>query len=307
MLSSPRSMRAKSGFTLIELLVVIAIIAILAAILFPVFAQAREKARQTSCISNEKQCTLAILQYVQDYDENYPLVGCPQWGNDPTGYLYPFGYRTYSWQNLVQPYVKNWGVFICPDSSMVNGNELASMDPFQNYAFMMNAGVHGYANYIDYWWTGSGVAAAWNALGGASTDIQDGWGSSSVTVATPSATLASVAAPANMTLITEGGEFSGWTDYPYQYPTGNGAEWGSGSTYSSDYTNYRSAGPVGFHMITGSGEFDKWCWQFQNNEVAYIVVGFADGHVKTMPMHAYMGTRLTAAGQRVLQYLWPPE
>jgi prepilin-type N-terminal cleavage/methylation domain-containing protein len=60
------------GFTLIELLVVIAIIAILAAILFPVFAQAREKARQTSCLSNEKQLGTAISMYVQDYDETYP-------------------------------------------------------------------------------------------------------------------------------------------------------------------------------------------------------------------------------------------
>jgi len=62
----------KRGFTLIELLVVIAIIAILAAILFPVFAKVREKARQTSCLSNEKQLGLAITQYVQDYDEKLP-------------------------------------------------------------------------------------------------------------------------------------------------------------------------------------------------------------------------------------------
>jgi len=60
------------GFTLIELLVVIAIIAILAAILFPVFAKVREKARQTACLSNQKQLGLAVMQYVQDYDESYP-------------------------------------------------------------------------------------------------------------------------------------------------------------------------------------------------------------------------------------------
>ncbi|WP_395145752.1 prepilin-type N-terminal cleavage/methylation domain-containing protein, partial [Armatimonas sp.] len=64
----------KRAFTLIELLVVIAIIAILAAILFPVFAQAREKARQTSCLSNQKQIGLGVMQYVQDYDETYPTA-----------------------------------------------------------------------------------------------------------------------------------------------------------------------------------------------------------------------------------------
>ena len=64
--------RHESGFTLIELLVVIAIIAILAAILFPVFAQAREKARATSCSSNIRQAGLALMQYTQDYDERYP-------------------------------------------------------------------------------------------------------------------------------------------------------------------------------------------------------------------------------------------
>ena len=71
----------RSGFTLIELLVVIAIIAILAAILFPVFAKAREKARQTSCLSNIKQIALAGLMYTQDYDERFPGHGCV-W-NDP--------------------------------------------------------------------------------------------------------------------------------------------------------------------------------------------------------------------------------
>ncbi|MFQ3611150.1 MAG: DUF1559 domain-containing protein [Fimbriimonadales bacterium] len=87
----------RRGFTLIELLVVIAIIAILAAILFPVFAQAREKARQTTCASNLKQIGLAIMQYVQDYDEFYPPS---QTGGGSTGIIQ----RT--WYTLVDPYVK---------------------------------------------------------------------------------------------------------------------------------------------------------------------------------------------------------
>ncbi|HEY3330876.1 MAG TPA: DUF1559 domain-containing protein [Capsulimonadaceae bacterium] len=106
-----------AGFTLIELLVVIAIIAILAAILFPVFAQAREKARATACISNLKQIGLGFAQYEQDYDEAVPC-----------------GTRTYGmgggWAGQVFPYVKSTGVFLCPSdtgkddviSYAVNGN-----------------------------------------------------------------------------------------------------------------------------------------------------------------------------------------
>ncbi len=89
------------AFTLIELLVVIAIIAILAAILFPVFAQAREKARQTTCLSNLKQINLGVQQYVQDYDESFPRLA-----------VYPAPaprqpWATYTWQDAVGPYIKN--------------------------------------------------------------------------------------------------------------------------------------------------------------------------------------------------------
>ncbi len=98
----------RKGFTLIELLVVIAIIAILAAILFPVFARAREKARQASCLSNVKQIQLAILMYVQDYDEKFFL------GRQTMGGRY------YYWYHMVQPYVKNNQIWYCPshDKSM---------------------------------------------------------------------------------------------------------------------------------------------------------------------------------------------
>jgi prepilin-type N-terminal cleavage/methylation domain-containing protein/prepilin-type processing-associated H-X9-DG protein len=107
----------RSGFTLIELLVVIAIIAILAAILFPVFAQAREKARAITCVSNEKEIGLAMLQYVQDYDETFPLLSY----NDNGSYG-----GTHEWSYTINPYVKSgntyassWnvigGVFAEPD------------------------------------------------------------------------------------------------------------------------------------------------------------------------------------------------
>jgi prepilin-type N-terminal cleavage/methylation domain-containing protein/prepilin-type processing-associated H-X9-DG protein len=105
----------KKGFTLIELLVVIAIIAILAAILFPVFAKAREKARQSSCASNVKQLALSILSYKQDFDETYPLswpVTAPQ--GTPGTRSNSCGTYNYWWMDLLAPYVKNEQVFHCP-------------------------------------------------------------------------------------------------------------------------------------------------------------------------------------------------
>jgi len=103
----------KRGFTLIELLVVIAIIAILAAILFPVFAKAREKARQSSCLSNMKQIGLGVMQYVQDYDERFPRG---------SGYTAPatlianYG----EWYMTCEPYMKNTQIMHCPSSSNTN-------------------------------------------------------------------------------------------------------------------------------------------------------------------------------------------
>ncbi|MEN6544620.1 MAG: DUF1559 domain-containing protein [Armatimonadia bacterium] len=99
----------RHGFTLIELLVVIAIIAILAAILFPVFAKAREKARQTSCLNNIKQITLGVLQYVQDYDERFVDDSAIPGNPVPVGGIC-------SWRFKIQPYIKNWQVFNCPSS-----------------------------------------------------------------------------------------------------------------------------------------------------------------------------------------------
>ncbi len=101
-------MKKKSGFTLIELLVVIAIIAILAAILFPVFAKAREKARQTNCMNNLKSLGTAIMMYSQDYDELYPFAYLD------TTYL--AGGTATNWYGNLQPYIKNTQIYLCPSA-----------------------------------------------------------------------------------------------------------------------------------------------------------------------------------------------
>jgi prepilin-type N-terminal cleavage/methylation domain-containing protein/prepilin-type processing-associated H-X9-DG protein len=121
--SKKRLAAPNTGFTLIELLVVIAIIAILAAILFPVFAQARAKARQAACLSNLKQISTGLMMYTQDYDETLP-------GNElntdpgidrPLGFMEPPvpGIRASlrNWGRDVQPYLKNTQVYICPQTS----------------------------------------------------------------------------------------------------------------------------------------------------------------------------------------------
>ncbi len=102
-----RTPAARKAFTLIELLVVIAIIAILAAILFPVFAQARDKARQTACLNNEKQIGLGILQYIQDYDESFPISCVTIPVPPPAGAIV-------GWVDATQPYIKSYAVFQCP-------------------------------------------------------------------------------------------------------------------------------------------------------------------------------------------------
>lgn len=131
--SQVTSKSAKRAFTLIELLVVIAIISILAAILFPVFARARENARRTSCLSNMKQIGLGLMQYTQDYDERYPLSsycnnsGCSDADvavpNTPSSFFRPYaggGYGNHqTWMDFIYPYVKSIQLFVCPSSKAV--------------------------------------------------------------------------------------------------------------------------------------------------------------------------------------------
>jgi prepilin-type N-terminal cleavage/methylation domain-containing protein/prepilin-type processing-associated H-X9-DG protein len=148
---------ARRGFTLIELLVVIAIIAILAAILFPVFAQARAKARQVSCLSNQKQLGTAFMMYAQDYDENFPAV---RFGNlnvpNQTGwpwevYSQAQGYPTNSYgfmgvfTHAVMPYIKNTQLLQCPGGTKTNRWEGTNGMSYAYNEYMYDAN-RGYAS-----------------------------------------------------------------------------------------------------------------------------------------------------------------
>lgn len=125
----------RRGFTLIELLVVVAIIAILAAILFPVFAKARENARRTACVSNLKQIGLAFLQYTQDNDERYPLSSFPS--------------NQTSWTVSAQPYIKNIQLFHCASDDSTRWDTPVA-PPTSNYyttSYIMSAWFAGTAKY----------------------------------------------------------------------------------------------------------------------------------------------------------------
>lgn len=147
----------KRGFTLIELLVVIAIIAILAAILFPVFAQAREAARTSSCLSNIKQLSLGAMMYVQDYDEHFWAWN---WGFDCNGGNAGLPRNSNAfWTMAIYPYVKNTQVYQCPDDILQwddawsnNAGQSCSDDNGANDLFAPGPGVY-------YWDTGN---AKWN-------------------------------------------------------------------------------------------------------------------------------------------------
>jgi prepilin-type N-terminal cleavage/methylation domain-containing protein/prepilin-type processing-associated H-X9-DG protein len=125
----------KPGFTLIELLVVIAIIALLAAILFPVFARARENARRISCLSNQKQIGLAFMQYSQDYDERLP----PYTGNDQVSRSDYAGLAQYGWAVLLDPYAKSVQVFQCPSDKVKPG--IGTSGNYSDYVYNYNIGV----------------------------------------------------------------------------------------------------------------------------------------------------------------------
>ena len=240
----------RSGFTLIELLVVIAIIAILAAILFPVFAQAREKARQASCLSNEKQLATAVLMYSQDYDELFP-TGVQE------------GWWDCTWYRIVAPYVKNDNVFKCPSDP-----DLAlSTSP------------------MDYSWTISRFSYVSNGL---MADRGQGWtvyglmGMSQSWMASTTASQADVKKPSETIMLAE--RVHKWNNEA-TYP-GNNLMWGPGAIVTNvnwwDTSGSPSLIPDGSRAATPAGDptGPNGCILPAHQSMSNFA--FADGHVKAM-------------------------
>jgi len=266
--------KSRTGFTLIELLVVIAIIAILAAILFPVFAKAREKARQASCVSNVKQLALSVIMYAQDYDETFPpnyaesptepLGDHNEWLDDTGTYFYwgyPAGPYLVSWQGLIYPYTKSLEVANCPDTPSGIGDHVGIGSYGANVNVMgIPATLHG-----------SGATNSWDG----SNYVPQGWCGSK--------TDAQVSDPAGTYLIMDYGDATAsWatTFNPYNcdYLPGTGS-FPDAAAYAAANAADAPGSDAGGWIGDPHGNLTDF---LTGRHSGGVVVGFADGHAKWM-------------------------
>lgn len=292
-------MKLRKGFTLIELLVVIAIIAILAAILFPVFAQARDKARSASCLSNLKQVATASLMYVQDYDETIMPARTQADFKSANGAACNRGFSP--WVVLIQPYTKNWTMMRCPsqpeDPFDIWGTNASSI-PECNWALWPSYGIN------------------WNYLQKTTGDnagcVENGWCPGGL----PNISIAQIKSPAATVFCTDTkavGTSTGWfssfvVDSPacnqdyrnnaWYCGTYSNHGWGTGNTVgeTNNFAGGKGGGTGLFHARHNGG----------GN------VAFCDGHTKWMTPGALAAgtnwTKNSAVGAVTItdlnQYLW---
>jgi len=285
---NPTANQARKGFTLIELLVVIAIIAILAAILFPVFAKVREKARQTSCLSNMNQIAKATIQYVQDNDETYyphrfncdangnPFNGtaagtCSAYtsGQYPSAGLDAESSKRIYWMYLIQPYIKSYAVFKCPS------NPAAFTSDTDKSRLFVPAGVNGAIGY-DYGGQNSyGHNDMWMSPSGAFAG-----GGGSVAVVTDAA----VPRPSSTILLVDGTYYGAAPDVANESGAminSNGNDLAFVTGQNTYYTNYwKNIGNANWDY-SGMNVTPAQALQLgPQRHTGFINCQFVDGHVK---------------------------
>lgn len=279
---SGRSNNVK-GFTLIELLVVIAIIAILAAILFPAFARARENARRASCQSNLKQIGLGIMQYTQDYDETAPLAyfgdniallgpwwqsGTQQW--NATNWKY-------EWMDAVYPYIKSEEVFNCPSDPFKQGH-WSNVGFNQRYHFWQTPGINGHD------WGSYRANAAYSTTGSSTISAPFGFPGYA-----PVPKLSGYAAPTTTVWVTEGTSRAfGNMNYGQCTSIQN-----CSSFLHGDVGSPLSAGTTPLPLMRGYKSQELLAWHLDT-----INVLFADGHVKSMKVDDVAKTK-SIGGQNI--------
>lgn len=286
---------SRSGFTLIELLVVIAIIAILAAILFPVFAQAREQARKTQCVSNAKQMGTALAMYTQDYDEQV----CLNVTTDTATFFF-------TWQDLVQPYMKSYQMLICPNSPY------KSADP-NGFEYWMSYGSLPTAVSTGgpFWLTRT---SAWLNNNYTPANLRydgimgSGWSGSQwygwLVGNFASKSLAAVARPSEYAFVFDSGNFDGWHGV---YGAGGlpaGAGGGAqaigfcGGWVGYDYSFF---GPQPRH--SGGRNLCVVATRAQDYGQGMYDITFLDGHTKSMKPGQFL--RPNPNVPDTLNHLWP--
>jgi len=281
----------KKGFTLIELLVVIAIIAILAAILFPVFAQAKEAAKDTANLSNTKQIGLSIIMYGSDYDDMYVLS------------MLSSNTVDLGWQDLVQPYTKNWGLLIHPKRTAPNGGDV-NFKRLQYYGIAPKAATNptaavrtlGYYEWNHATLTG-GQTVRFDGVAGFGNPDADWLGRA------PGASISqtSVENVGEVLMAAEAANWDFWWsvgDYAFK----SCVVWQPEATYSSYGVGWGFASPLAMKRPDGPRSGINTGCYFPKGMTTYVAT---DGSAKAVDYRGRLLERTTRAdGSVVLRRLW---
>lgn len=274
----------KRAFTLIELLVVIAIIAILAAILFPVFAQAKDSAKNTQLLSNTKQMGTSNIMYATDYDD---MIA-------PTMASQPVIAGDYGWQDLVQPYMKNYELVINPKRVRISPTEADyEWKRLQYFGMPARAATNAGATAGYFTGTNLGRVVRYDGVGGLVNldPVNADWLGRLIA---PSLTTSAVADVSNTALIVESTNWDMWWSFSSSNPLGGCHRWNGGSIIPS--TNWGYNGPTtstrpSDSLRTGYG---AGCY-VPNGRTTYVAV---DSSAKSVDMRGYFyaGSTLSSAG-----------